>query len=51
LFTGVLKLFFSDMSEDARVSWRKSIIWITIGIIIMGIAPTVWNILFNNDVE
>lgn len=51
LFTGVLKLFFSDMSEDARVSWRKSLIWITLGIIIMGIAPTVWNILFNNDVE
>lgn len=42
LIIGVLKLFFSEGSEEDVVKWRQSIIWTSIGIFVMQIAFSAW---------
>ena len=49
LFVGILKLFFSDMSDESRKTWRKSLVWVTVGLIIMELAITVWGVMFTSD--
>ncbi len=45
LIIGVIRLLFSSNDEEDTKKWRKSIIWISVGIFVMQIAFSVWNTL------
>jgi hypothetical protein len=41
----VIRLLFSSNDEEETKKWKKSIIWISVGIFVMQIAFSVWNTL------
>lgn len=42
LIYGVIKLFYSEASDDDISKWKKNIVWTTGGIIFMQIAFNIW---------
>lgn len=42
LIFGVIKLFFSDASEEDVKKWKKNIFWTTVGIVFMQLASKIW---------
>jgi hypothetical protein len=49
LIVGVIRLLFSSNDEEETKKWRKSIIWVSVGIFVMQIAFSVWNTLILKD--
>lgn len=49
LIYGVIKLLFSNGSEEETLAWRRNIIWTSVGIFVMQIAFSVWNTLIIRD--
>jgi Type IV secretion system pilin len=49
LIIGVMKLLFSDASEEKVKVWRQNIIWVSVGIFIMQIAFSIWRTLLISD--
>ncbi len=43
----VIKLFFSDASDDDAKKWKNSIVWTSIGIIFMQMAFPIWQTAMN----
>ena len=46
LIIGVLKLLFSWGDEEVVKKWRRNIIWVSVGIFVMQIATSIWNLLY-----
>ncbi len=49
LIIAIIRLLFSSSDEEAVKKWRSSIIWVSIGIFVMQIAFSVWNVLLIRD--
>lgn len=49
LIYGVIKLLFSNASDEDTLAWRRNIIWTSVGIFVMQIAFSVWNNLIIRD--
>lgn len=49
LIYGVIKLLFSNSNEEETLTWRRNIIWTSVGIFVMQIAFSVWNTLIIRD--
>lgn len=45
LMVGVMKLLFSPGSEESVKKWRSNIIWVSVGVILMQMAYSFWNVL------
>lgn len=51
LIIAVIKLLFSPNSDEDAKKWRSSIIWVTVGIILMQIAFSAWKTLMLRSTE
>lgn len=49
LIIGVIRLLFSEGSDEDTKQWRDNILWVTIGIFVLQIAFSVWNTLLITD--
>lgn len=49
LIVGVIKLLFLSGDEERIKKWRSNIIWVSVGILIMQIAFSIWNTLLIRD--
>jgi hypothetical protein len=49
LLIAILKLLFSGGDEETLKKWRQNIIWVSVGIFVMQIAPPIWRTLFLKD--
>lgn len=49
LIIGVIKLLFSGWDEESVKKWRSNIIWVSVGIIVMQIVFSAWNVLIIKD--
>ncbi len=50
LLVWVMKLLLSDASEEKVKVWRQNILWVSLGILLMQVAYTVWTTLILGDV-
>ena len=49
LAVSVIRLLFTASDEEAAKKWRKSIIWVTVGIFVMQMAFSIWQALLLRD--
>jgi hypothetical protein len=49
LIYGVIKLLFSNASDDEVLAWKRNIIWTSVGIFVMQMAFSIWNSLIIKD--
>lgn len=49
LIIGVVKLLFLAGDEESTKKWRSNIIWVSVGILVMQIAFSIWNTLIMRD--
>jgi Type IV secretion system pilin len=49
LIIGVMKLLFSSGSDEDIKKWKSNIIWVSIGVMVMQMAFSIWNTLMIRD--
>ncbi len=49
LIYGVIKLLFSNANDEEMLTWKRNIIWTSVGIFVMQFSFSVWNMLIIKD--
>jgi hypothetical protein len=49
LLIGILKLLFGGWEEESVKKWKQNILWVSIGIVVMQIAYSIWRTLYIRD--